>query len=363
MKAPMKSASSRPSRTAMKSFLVPAAVVLISGLVNSAHAAGLNVLEINSPGPALRMSTNGAVAGYYVAKCVTLSSQPKRTICYNAPWMFDGKRVSKLSNAFPSNANAMAVAVNNSLELVGADLSGAWYYSNGKVSYVDVNNTNARGSRLYALNNNGVAVGMSYVSSVYQAITYRFNGLMETPLAPGYGAVDINDAGMITGSFKNANNVEQGFIAEAGGTLNAIPSLDPAISCRPVRMSQVNAGGAVWVAGNCAGNRPFIYELRSNTLVELKYPGSSNLSVVSVNSSGQAAGTAVKPGAYAPDGYTALLWTTDYTNPTDLNANQAFAPTTAWNVHGTDINEAGTVLAGYNDTSGNFYTFLLTPTP
>ena len=362
MKAPMKSVSSRPGHVTMKSLLVPAAVVLMSGLATSAHAAGLNVLEINSPGPALRMSTSGAVAGFYVAKCVTLSSQPKRTICYNAPWMFDGKRVAKLSNAFPSNANAMAVAVNDSLELVGADLTGAWYYSNGKTSYVDVNNTNARGSRLYAVNNNGVAVGMSWVSSVYRAITYRFNGLMETPLAPGYGAADINDAGMITGTFNNGT-VYQGFVAEAGGTITPVPNLDPAISCRPVRISQVNASGAVWVAGNCDGNRPFVYELRSNTLVELKYPGSSNLSVVSVNSKGQAAGTAVRPGTYAPDGYTALLWTTDYAHPTDLNANQAFAPTTAWNVHGTDINEAGTVLASYNDTSGSFYTFLLTPTP
>lgn len=335
----------------------------MSAVVGPADAAGFSVQEINSPGPALRMSSSGAVTGFYVAKCVTLSSQPKRTICYNAPWLFDGKRVSKLSNAFPSNSNAMAVAVNDALELVGADLTGAWYYSNGNVSYVDANNTNARGSRLYAVNNNGVAVGMSYVSSVYQAITYRFNGLMETPLAPGYGAVDINDAGMITGSFKNAGNVDQGFVAEAGGTITPIPNLDPAISCRPVRISQVNASGAVWIAGNCAGNRPFVYELRSSTLAELKYPGSSNLSVVSVNSRGEAAGTAVRPGAYAPDGYTALLWSNDYGNPTDLNANQAFAPTTAWNVHGTDINEAGTVLTGYNDTSGNFYTFLLSPIP
>jgi hypothetical protein len=42
--------------------------------------------------------------------------------------------------------------------------------------------------------------------------------------------------------------------------------------------------------------------------------------------------------------------------PADLNASQAFAPVTAWNVHATDINEAGTVLTGYNDTSSNFYT-------
>jgi len=57
----------------------------------------------------------------------------------------------------------------------------------------------------------------------------------------------------------------------------------------------------------------------------------------------------------------------DPASPTDLNANQAFAPASAngiaWNVHATDINEAGTILTGYNDTSGNFYTFLLSPAP
>ena len=57
----------------------------------------------------------------------------------------------------------------------------------------------------------------------------------------------------------------------------------------------------------------------------------------------------------------ALLWSTEPANPTDLNAGQAFAPASAWNVHATDINEAGTVLTGYNDTSGNFFTFLLQP--
>ena len=128
-----------------------------------------------------------------------------------------------------------------------------------------------------------------------------------------------------------------------------------------MRISEVNANGDVWVAGNCAENRPFVYELRSNTLTELKFPGSSNLSVVEVNSRGEAAGTAVKHGAYAPDGYTALLWSTDPANPIDLNANQKFAPARAWNVRSTDINEAGTFLAGYNDTIGNFYTFLLQP--
>jgi len=323
-------------------------------------AAGFAVQEINSPGPAMRMSTSGLVTGFYVAKCVTLSSQPKRTICYNAPWIFDGQRVSKLAGKFPSNANAKAVAVNDAGELVGADLTGAWYLSNGMVDYVDGSDPTITNSRLFALNNNGVAVGMANVASVYRAITYQFNGVPVPALPAGNVAVDINDAGWIAGWFKNSANIEQGFVADAGGTITVIPNLDPAINCRPVRLSQFN-NGEMWVAGNCAGNRPYRYRLADTTAQELSYPGSSNLSIVSINSRGEAAGTAVKPGAYAPDGYTALLWSTDPTAPSDLNAGQAFAPASAWNVHATDINEAGTVLTGYNDTSGNFFTFLVQP--
>ena len=177
---------------------------------------------------------------------------------------------------------------------------------------------------------------------------------------------------MIAGWYTNSSYVQQAFIADIGGAVIDIPNLvdasNVAVNCQPVRISQVNATtGEVWVAGNCAGNRPFIYERNGGTLIELQYAGSSNLSVVSVNSHGVAVGTAVRPGAFAPDGYTAILWpagSTSSTIPTDLNANQAFAPaTTAWNVHSTDINDAGTVLTGYNDTSGNFYTFLLRPIP
>ncbi len=340
-----------------------AVALLMAGATLPAFAAGFTVQEINSPGPAVRMSGNGSVTGFYVAKCTTLSSQPKRTICYNAPWLYDGRQLSKLVNKFPSNANAKAVAVNDAGELVGADLNGAWYYSNGAVAYVDSAGSGSSGSRLFAVNNRGVAVGMSNLSSVYQPITYQFNGVPKPALMPGYATVDINDAGMITGWFKNASGLEQAFVADAAGVVTAIPALG-SISCRPVRISQVNPGtGAVWVAGNCAGNRPFRYEAGSQALTELGFGGSNNLSVVSINSRGEAAGTAVKPGAAAPDGYTALLWSGDPIRPTDLNANPAFAPAGAWNVHATDINDAGTVLTGYNDTSGGFYTFLLRPAP
>jgi len=343
--------------------LCAAAGVLAVLSTGSVYAAGFSVQSINSPGPALRMSNNAAITGFYVAKCTTLSSQPKRTICYNAPWLFDGQRVTKLSGKFASNSNAKAVAINDALELVGADINGAWFYSNGAVDYVDGADPNVRGSRLFALNNQGVAAGMSYISSIYQPITYRFNTQVSPVLTPGYASVDINDTGMIAGWFKNAANVEQAFIADATGAITAVPNLDPALNCRPVRLSQVNPNGAVWVAGNCTGNRPFRYELRSNTLTELSYAGSSSLSAVSINSRGETAGSAVKPGMNAPDGYTAVLWTSAPASPVDLNANQAFAPANAWNVHATDINEAGVVLTGYNDTSGNFFTFLLRPIP
>lgn len=349
----------------MKKMLLASTVVaLFSGFAGSVYAAGFTVQSINSPGPAIRVSGNGAVTGYFVAKCSTINGYERFTYCYSAPWLFDGKGVSKLTNKFGSTANAMAVAVNDSLELVGADVNGAWLYSGGVVTRPGGTNT-----RLFAVNNNHVAVGMSTVSGVYQPITYQNGvGIMPTTLS-GKTAVDNNDAGMITGWYTNGN-VQQSFVAD-GGVITDIPNLKDAfgasINCRPVRISQVNPNGDVWVAGNCAGNRPFLYKLGSTTPTELSYAGSSNLSVVSVNSQGTAAGTAVKPGAFAPDGYTAILWPAGKTTPIDLNVTdalngtQAFSSGTAWNVHSTDINEAGTVLTGYNDTSGNFFTFLLQP--
>ena len=48
-------------------------------------------------------------------------------------------------------------------------------------------------------------------------------------------------------------------------------------------------------------------------------------------------------------------------SPTNLNVNRAFAPESGWNVHATDICETDSVQTGFNDISGNFYTFLLQP--
>jgi hypothetical protein len=348
-----------------RSFLASTAAIALAIFAGAANAAGYKVQSINSPGPAIRMNSNGAVTGFFVAKCSTINGYERFTYCYYAPWLFDGKGVTKLTNKFGNNANAQAVAINDSLELVGADVNGAWLYSGGAVI-----RPGGTGTRLFALNNLHVAVGTASVGGVYQPVTFQTSvGLVPAGL-PGKNAVDINDAGMIAGWFINGSNVPQGFVADAGGVVTAIPSLVNAssapVDCRPVRISQASPAGQVWVAGNCAGNRPFLYELSNGTLTELAYPGSSSLSVVSVNSSGTAAGTAVKPGAFAPDGYTAVVWPAGSTNgtvPTDLNANQAFAPSTAWNVHATDINEAGMILTGYNDTTGNFYTFVLRPIP
>jgi len=194
-----------------------------------------------------------------------------------------------------------------------------------------------------------------------------------------HSVMDANDAGVITGT-DGSGNVFVARISSYGVDpitttviANDIVLDNRVLNCRPVRISQVyfNSNdlndpnnGNVWVASNCSGNRAFrsLVNVTNQQLIrsdELSYVGSSNLIVVSINSHGVAVGTAIKPDAFAPDGYTALVWSSDPANPIDLNANQAFAPASAWNVHATDINEAGTVLTGHNDTSGNFYTFLL----
>ena len=417
-----------------------AATALLMG-TSGVMAAGYTIQQISSPGPAMRLSNNidnlpgnDKVTGFYVAKCVTLSSQPKRTICYNAPWIYNGKRTSKLSGAWPSNANAKAVAVNDGGDLIGADLTGAWYYVNGQVTYTDPAPLSiptdpitgqpdysylqpVRGTRLIAVKNPNptianekIAIGTSsflsqinptvYVSKpvVYNA---NFCSLADWPYDNWnnclhviefndnntYSVIDANDAGVITGTDGSGNvfvaRISSFDIDPITSTIisNDIVPDNTVSNCRPVRISQVYfnpnnqndlSNATVWVASNCSGNRAFRSQVNVTTqqlirVDELSYSG-SNLSVVSINSHGEAVGTAIRPFAYAPDGYTALVWSsTDPNNPTDLNVNNAFAPVStngvAWNVHATDIDEAGMVLTGYNDTSGNFYTFLLRPMP
>ncbi len=50
--------------------------------------------------------------------------------------------------------------------------------------------------------------------------------------------------------------------------------------------------------------------------------------------------------------------------PTDLNANQAIAPTGgAYNLRAVDINEAGDILTDYIDSNAKFNAVLLKPIP
>lgn len=362
---------------------VPWALMLLSGglaLPTVAGAAGYTVQQISSPGPALRMSPGGAVAGNYVARCVTLSTRPKRTICYWAPWVFDGKRVAKLAGNWPNDVDTRCAGVNDALELVGRDtqaaLAGAWMLSGGGLTYTGFL-PGGNWSSLVAINNLGVAVGSANAAGTgLRAVTFS-NGVLAEVLfndpalsAPttGTSAMDVNDAGMVAGTYAAADG-DRGFVVDASGAVTLVPNLPNAAGCRPARLSQVHpASGQVWLAGQCGG-RPFLFEVTSGTLRELaNLPGGSNLSVQSVNSEGVAVGTAIRPGGSAPAGYTALLWPAGSTVPVDLNANNGFAPATAWNVHGTDINDrtataGATVLAGYNDSSGNFFTFQLRLAP
>ena len=84
---------------------------------------------------------------------------------------------------------------------------------------------------------------------------------------------------------------------------------------------------------------------------------------VSINSLGDTAGTSIRPGAFAPNGYTALLWSNDPPKSTNLSANQALAPASPCNMTPTDLNETSAPLTGYNETSGKFDTFWLRPLP
>jgi hypothetical protein len=161
--------------------LASTAAIMLAILAGAANAAGYKVQSINSPGPAIRMNGNGAVTGFFVAKCSTINGYERFTYCYYAPWLFDGKGVTKLTNKFGNNANAQAVAINDSLELVGADVNGAWLYSGGAVI-----RPGGTGTRLFALNNLHVAVGTASVGGIYQPVTFQTSvGLVPAGLRRG----------------------------------------------------------------------------------------------------------------------------------------------------------------------------------
>ncbi|MGJ0485342.1 MAG: hypothetical protein ACR65R_12580 [Methylomicrobium sp.] len=150
-------------------------IVLMAGLTTSvlaampeALAAGYSVQSINSPGPSVRMSENGAITGYYQTKCGNI--KPGVYACFNAPWYFDGQQVTKLAKLFPANVTAQASAINDSFEVAGNGI-GAWVYSGGGLTYTG-NLSNSSGTALVAINNLGVAAGSSgYSTGVNRAVT------------------------------------------------------------------------------------------------------------------------------------------------------------------------------------------------
>jgi len=355
-----------PFKIAMMAGLTTA--TLYAG-IPTASAAGYTVQSLNVPGAATRMSENGAIAGTYVSKCTTFNYGPheKGTYCYYAPWFYDGKGVTKLSNVW-SNTRSTAADINDSLQLTGSDGSGPWVYSAGTV-------TRLTGATPVAINNTGVVAGYgANANFVNRAIRFTngagteviFNdpNWLSKPTTSIWTA-DINDSGLITGWYKDAGNLYQSYVVDTNGTVTFIPNLGGAtpVNCQPTRISEANpTTGETWVAGNCSG-RAFIYELTSGTMTELaNLPGASNLNVASVNSNGVAVGTANLPGYVS----TAVMWpagTTSTTIPTDLNANQAIASGTMINLRVVDIDAADAILMDYLDSTYNRNTVLLNPVP
>jgi len=350
-----------------KTLLASTAATLIIGFSGPSNAAGYTVQSLNVPGAATRMSDNGAIAGTYVSKCTTFNYGPheKGTYCYYAPWFYDGKGVTKLSNVW-SNTRSTAADINDSLQLTGSDGSGAWIYAGGTVMRLT-------GGTPVAINNAGVVIGYGFNANfVYRAMRFtngmgaevQFNDPYLSSPTTSIWTADINDSGLITGWYKDAGNIYQSYVVDSNGTVTLIPNLGGAtpVNCQPTRISETNpANGQVWVAGNCSG-RAFIYEMTSGTLTELaNLPGASNLNVASVNSSGEAAGTTTVGGVA-----TAVMWsagTTSTTIPTDLNANQTIAAGTLINLRVIDIDVAGTILIDYLDSTYNRNTVLLNPVP
>ncbi len=335
----------------------------------AASATGYATQSLNVPGAATRMSDNGAIVGNYVSKCTTFNYGPheKGTYCYWAPWFYNGKNVTKLSNLW-SNTRSTAADINDSLQLTGSDGTGAWTYAGGALAYM------TGGGTPVAVNNAGVVAGYApNANLVSRAIRFTngvgtevlFNDPFLSLSTTSIWTADINDNGSIAGWYKDTGNLYQSYVVDTNGTTTLIPNLGGAtpVNCQPTRISEANpTTGQVWVAGNCSG-RAFIYELTSGTLTELaNLPGASNLNVSSINSSGVATGTTTLPGGVA----TVVMWpagATSTTVPTDLNANQAIATGTLINLRAIDIDAAGAILIDYLDSQYNRNTVLLQPVP
>lgn len=328
-----------------------------------AQAAGYAVQQVNTPGPAMRMSSAGYLTGTYKVKCTQVGTKPKSTVCYYAPWIYDGKSITKVQ--WPVDWNYVySLGINDSFELVGREYrgsvtAGGWLYSGGNVNYSG-SLPGGGGSLLAAINNRGVAVGTAQSSArIGRAVTFQNNGgaytLAEVPAfasgVPTSGA-DINDYGEITGTYTEIDGSQHAF-AFVGGQTMAIPDLPGSTYCQGARISQAANSGQRWVAGNC-NDRGFLYLVGGPTQTSELYNldgQSGGVSVQSVNGWGVAVGTV---------GGKAVVWLPG--NPTAVDLN-AYMPRRTMVSRGIDINDDGTILASYTDTSGNVSTYLLTPTP
>jgi probable HAF family extracellular repeat protein len=352
-------------------------MMLYAGMSAEVSAAGYSVQQINAPGAAVRMSSAGNLTGAYEVKCSKLGGQPPRRICWYAPWIYDGKSVTKIQ--WPIDWNYVySLGINDSLELVGREYrgsttAGGWLYSGGAVIYSG-SLPGGGGSLLAAINNGGTAVGLAQTSArISRAVTFRKSGssyvLAEIPAYFGPDSkalpttgIDINDQGDIVGTYTEIDGSQHAFVFvnEISKTI-PIPNLPGVINCQTMRISQVYLNpanqndpqnGNVWVVGNC-GDRGFIFLIGADQSIELKNlsGASGGVAVQSVNSRGEAVGTV---------GGKAVMWAPG--NQTAIDLNQ-FAPRNMIFSRGTDINDDGTILAGYNDSSGSVATYLLYPTP
>ena len=346
-------------------------MALLLVLSSDVSANGYAVQKVRAPGVAVRMSSAGYLTGTYKVKCSKIPGvKPQIEVCYYAPWIYNGQSIIKVQ--WPIDWNLVySLGINDSLELVGREYrgsltAGGWLYSDGVVNYSG-SLPGGGGSLLAAINNNGVAVGTGQTSDhISRAVTFQNNGdsyvLTEVPVfddssVPTNG-VDINDMGDITGTYTMDNGSQYAYVFlngnSRGDNINNetidIPELPGTSYCQALRISQLASNGQLWVAGNC-GDRGFIYQVDTRELTELyNISGQSGgVSVQSVNSFGVAVGTvAGKAVMWAPGNQTAI----------DLNQ---FAPNNVTFTRGTDINDAGTILAVDIDLSGNMSNYLLSP--
>jgi probable HAF family extracellular repeat protein len=329
------------------------AVAGLIAAVSPASAAGYVAQKVSLPGAGFSMSSAGYLTGTFQVKCSKLGGQPNYTICYYAPFYWDGKSSHKVSWSGTTNY-VYSIGINDSMTLVGNELygQGGWVWSNGKTTYTG-SLPNGYGSTMSAINNPGVAIGSARDSAyVNRAVTFANGTLSEVgafPAGVAYTGADINDAGVVVGTVTAADGTSHGY-AYAGGTTIQVPDLAGATNCSAVRVSQQNG----WVVGSCwssgSANRPFRFNYLTGQQVELStLPGAAGGATVnSVNSSGTAVGTT--------DTGAAVAWPAGSAVPTALGQ---YLPAGTVLSRAYDINDAGTILAIGYDASWSFTTYLL----